>query len=134
MAISHAAVPLVGRETELSELTAAYDDAVSGSGRVVMLVGEPGIGKTRLAEELAASAAGKARVLWGRSPEQQSAPPGGTKRSLHQELKWRFADISEGSAIFLSSRWPYLSTQIATRSDLGQPAMRRGSSDLQWRR
>ena len=65
MAISHAAVPLVGRETELSELTAAYDDVVAGSGWIVMLVGEPGIGKTRLAEELAASAAGKARVLWG---------------------------------------------------------------------
>ena len=77
MAISRTRVPLVGREKELSELTAAYDDAVSGSGRIVMLVGEPGIGKTRLAEELAASADGNgnARVLWGRCPEQQSAPP-----------------------------------------------------------
>jgi len=65
MAISHTAVPLVGRETDLSELTAAYDDAVSGSGRIVMLVGEPGIGKTRLFEELAASVYDRTCVLWG---------------------------------------------------------------------
>ena len=74
MAISRAEVALVGRETELSELTAALDDAVSGSGRIAMLVGEPGIGKTRLAEELAASTDGNTRVLWGRCPEQQASP------------------------------------------------------------
>ena len=37
----------VGRQRELAELTAALDDALSGQGRLVMLVGEPGIGKTR---------------------------------------------------------------------------------------
>lgn len=57
------------------EVRTAYDDAASGNGRVVMLVGEPGIGKTRLAEELEASTSGKSRVLWGRCPEQQVAPP-----------------------------------------------------------
>ena len=36
----------VGRQRELAELTAALDDALSGQGRLVMLVGEPGIGKT----------------------------------------------------------------------------------------
>ena len=43
----------VGRERELGELRAAFDDAVSGNGRLVMVVGEPGIGKTALCEELA---------------------------------------------------------------------------------
>ncbi len=66
----------VGREREMAELTSALDDALSGRGRVVMLVGEPGIGKTRLAEELAAAARGRgAEVLWGRCPEQPGAPP-----------------------------------------------------------
>ncbi len=43
----------VGRQQELAVLTAALDDALSGRGRLVMLAGEPGIGKTRLARELA---------------------------------------------------------------------------------
>ena len=39
----------VGRQREMAELTAALDAALSGQGRLVMLVGEPGIGKTRTA-------------------------------------------------------------------------------------
>ena len=42
----------VGRKAELGELKAALEDALSGKGRMVTLVGEPGIGKTRTAEEL----------------------------------------------------------------------------------
>ena len=41
----------VGRRREMGELVAALDDAASGNGRLVMPVGEPGIGKTRTAEE-----------------------------------------------------------------------------------
>ena len=47
----------VGRQREMAELLAALDDALSGRGRLVMLVGEPGIGKTRIAQELADVAA-----------------------------------------------------------------------------
>ncbi|MFQ6028435.1 MAG: AAA family ATPase, partial [Dehalococcoidia bacterium] len=46
----------VGRRREMEELTAALKDTISGQGRIVMLVGEPGIGKTRTAQELAAFA------------------------------------------------------------------------------
>ena len=42
----------VGRERELGQLHAAFDDSVNGNGRLVMVVGEPGIGKTALCEEL----------------------------------------------------------------------------------
>ena len=48
--------PFVGRDTEMAELKASLEDALSGRGRLVMLVGEPGIGKTRTAQELAALA------------------------------------------------------------------------------
>ncbi|MCI0437671.1 MAG: AAA family ATPase [Chloroflexi bacterium] len=66
----------VGREREFSGLDAALQDAVSGRGRVVMIAGEQGIGKTRMAEELAAHAqAVGAVVLWGRCHEVQGAPP-----------------------------------------------------------
>ena len=46
----------VGRLQEMSELTVALDDAMSGKGRLVMLGGEPGIGKTSTAQELASHA------------------------------------------------------------------------------
>ncbi|MCH2519514.1 MAG: hypothetical protein MK210_15160, partial [Dehalococcoidia bacterium] len=37
----------------MAELRAALDDALAGRGRLVMLAGEPGVGKTRPAPELA---------------------------------------------------------------------------------
>ena len=66
----------IGREPEMAVLTAALDDALSGRGQMVMLAGEPGIGKTRLAQELASHAESLgAQVLWGWCYEQQGAPP-----------------------------------------------------------
>ncbi|MFQ6026002.1 MAG: AAA family ATPase, partial [Dehalococcoidia bacterium] len=46
----------VGRQQEMEELRRALEDARSGRGRLVMLMGEPGIGKTRTAQELASHA------------------------------------------------------------------------------
>jgi tetratricopeptide (TPR) repeat protein len=43
----------VGREQELKQLQSAFDGALSGQGALVMVVGEPGIGKTALSEQLA---------------------------------------------------------------------------------
>jgi predicted ATPase len=65
----------VGRKDELAGLAADLDAALAGSGGVVLLGGEPGIGKTRLAEELAAQAtACGVLVLWGRCWEGEGAP------------------------------------------------------------
>jgi tetratricopeptide (TPR) repeat protein len=65
----------VGRERELAELHAALDDANAGRGRLFVLSGEPGIGKTRLAEEVAREAATRGmRAVWGRSWEGGGAP------------------------------------------------------------
>jgi DNA-binding SARP family transcriptional activator len=43
---------IVGRTTEWNELTGAWEAATEGGPRVTVISGEPGIGKTRLAEEL----------------------------------------------------------------------------------
>ena len=65
----------VGREAELGVLLGALDDALAGRGRLVLLAGEPGIGKSRLAEELMAQARSRrARVLVGRCWEAGGAP------------------------------------------------------------
>jgi DNA-binding SARP family transcriptional activator len=68
-------IPFVGRERELSELIAGLDDSCAGRGRLFLLVGEPGIGKSRLAEELIARAEARGvQVLIGRCWEAGGAP------------------------------------------------------------
>jgi tetratricopeptide (TPR) repeat protein len=66
----------VGRQREMGELKAALEDALSGRGRLQMLVGEPGIGKTRTAQELTTYAGLRgAQVLWGRCYDSTGVPP-----------------------------------------------------------
>jgi hypothetical protein len=66
----------VGRQHEMDALQTASEDALSGQGRLVMLGGEPGIGKTRTAQELATIAIQRGgRVLWGRCYTEHGAPP-----------------------------------------------------------
>jgi len=66
----------VGRERELDELTALLERAAGGRGRLVLVGGEPGIGKSRLASELSQIATERgASVLWGRGWEDAGAPP-----------------------------------------------------------
>src|SRR5439155_19588524 len=65
----------VGRERELAELFAGLDDAFAGRGRLFLLAGEPGIGKSRLADELAHRARQQgADVFVGRCWEAGGAP------------------------------------------------------------
>ncbi len=73
----------VGRQQELADLKAALDDAMAGQGRLAMLVGEPGIGKTRTAQKLASYAETlNAQVWWGRCYEEQAHHPTGPGCSL----------------------------------------------------
>ena len=44
--------PLVGREEEIALLLRRWQDAKSGEGQVVLLGGEPGIGKSRITRAL----------------------------------------------------------------------------------
>jgi DNA-binding winged helix-turn-helix (wHTH) protein len=68
--------PFVGRERVLGRLTRALADARTGRGRVCALMGEPGIGKTRLVEmferELPSSSV---RMAWGYCREAGDTPP-----------------------------------------------------------
>lgn len=66
----------MGRARELGILSSALDEALGSHGRLVLVTGEAGIGKTRLAAELAAMARSRgALVLWGAAYEGESAPP-----------------------------------------------------------
>jgi DNA-binding SARP family transcriptional activator len=71
-----AAGVFVGREQELSQLLAGLDDAFAGRGRLFLVCGASGVGKTRLADELAARAKERgARILWGRAWKEGGEAP-----------------------------------------------------------
>ncbi|HVE67346.1 MAG TPA: BTAD domain-containing putative transcriptional regulator [Solirubrobacteraceae bacterium] len=107
-AVGPARGDLVGRERELAALTEGLDDALAGRGRLFLLAGEPGIGKSRLAEELAERARDRgARVLVGRCWEAGGAPAfwpwvqalreclhDADRATLHQRLGGSGADLA----------------------------------------
>jgi DNA-binding CsgD family transcriptional regulator len=69
---------LVGRDRELERLEGVLDGLDSGSGRIVVITGEPGIGKTRLLAELAGRADARGcLVLEGRGAEFERELPFG---------------------------------------------------------
>ena len=62
----------------MADLRTVLDDAISGQGRLVMLTGEPCIGKTNVAQELAGAAESQGmRVFWSRCYEGLGAPASG---------------------------------------------------------
>jgi DNA-binding winged helix-turn-helix (wHTH) protein/tetratricopeptide (TPR) repeat protein len=69
------ATSMLGRDAELEQLLRALDDAVGGNGRLVLLEGEAGMGKTRLAQELLDAASDRGvRVLHGRGYDIEGVP------------------------------------------------------------
>jgi tetratricopeptide (TPR) repeat protein len=69
-------VGFIGRDRELAELLAGLASAFRGEGSVILLAGEPGIGKTTLAERVAEHATAEgARVVWSRSWDGGATAP-----------------------------------------------------------
>ena len=86
--------PFVGRELELNRLREAWREARDGHGSVCMLIGEPGIGKTRVVEQLAREVAGAGfPVAWGYCHPSGDTPP-----------LWPFAQLVREVN---SSSWPH---------------------------
>jgi class 3 adenylate cyclase/tetratricopeptide (TPR) repeat protein len=90
-----AKLPLIGRDKELAELRAALADAAAGKGSLIEIVGEPGIGKTRLVEELHADQ--EARVLFAAAEAFTASTPYFVWRELLRamlDLDWEADDRS----------------------------------------
>ncbi len=88
---------MVGRDRELARVMLLLDDALAGGGRLVLCTGEAGIGKTRLAEEAATSAAARGvPVAWARAADAGSLPPYGLWRLVLDDPAVRATD--EGPA------------------------------------
>jgi DNA-binding CsgD family transcriptional regulator/tetratricopeptide (TPR) repeat protein len=89
----HTVPAIVGRERELRDFDAVLEDVERGCCRVIGLVGEPGIGKTRLLSEVVARAQARAHhVLCGRATElERDLPFGLLADALDDELVARAA-------------------------------------------
>ena len=84
---SAARAPLVGRERELATVAERSRRVAAGATRWLVLSGPPGIGKTRLAEEVAARvAAAGGDVVWVSCPDERATPPWWPMRQLVRAL------------------------------------------------
>jgi predicted ATPase len=110
---------MVGRDDELAALVALLDAADGGRPGFAALVGEPGIGKSRLASELARVAQDRgATVLVGRCSQDEGAPPLWPWRSvmagLGEELAGDQVADDDGGARFRS--WERIARQLLEAS------------------
>ena len=105
---------LVGREAERARLSQAVDRARRGSGSLLLLSGEAGVGKTRLAEEVAA--AQSALVLRGAASNTALAPYGPVVALLRSYLRARPDGLAGSGPLrpHLAMLLPELGTQAPT--------------------
>jgi AAA ATPase domain len=79
--------PLAGRDEEVELLTRRWQQAKSGEGRVVLISGQPGIGKSRLTAAL--SEHYRKRAEYSPALFLLAAPPGQRALSLHRPARTR---------------------------------------------
>jgi len=84
--------PIVGREPEISTLRAALDDLVAGRGRVILIEGAGGIGKSRLVDELRMLAGERVTWLEGHCLSYGGSPSWPFVETL---LGWLAAEVGE---------------------------------------
>ena len=96
----------LGRTSELADFGQWLAEAANGDGRLVLLAGEPGIGKTRLAEAVAeqASVHGMA-VAWGRCAEDEGAPPLWPWRQISDALGMAAGDLVDAGEAPVEQRF-----------------------------
>jgi DNA-binding SARP family transcriptional activator len=114
--------PFVGREAELALLIERHRRAASGRGQVVLVTGEPGIGKSRLVEELLARlpAPGSEGATTFRCAPDPKAPADPVAAVLRQDpARWRAAGRAAGLGAADAAR---LETWLAPADDAAADA------------
>jgi DNA-binding SARP family transcriptional activator len=107
-----AAAPLVGRDRELALLGAGLEDALAGRGRLFVVVGEAGSGKSHLADELGSVAKGRGcRILWGRGWEDAPSFWPWTQAFRDADVTLNVPDGEDGQFAFFESVTEALRTE-----------------------
>jgi len=84
---------MLEREVALDALQAALEDARGGTGRVVLVSGEAGIGKTTLARSFASAAGDDVRVVWGACDALLTPRPLGPVHDVATALGGRLGEL-----------------------------------------
>ncbi len=114
-------IPLVGREQEMARSRTALVEAHAGRGRIMLVTGEAGVGKTRLIGELSAEASHRdSHVLLGRCHEGEQILPFGPwvdalRAGRIPERIGGLADLSPASRSELARLLPELDAGAADR-------------------
>jgi transcriptional regulator with XRE-family HTH domain/tetratricopeptide (TPR) repeat protein len=111
--------PFVGRETELDAIAVELKAVISGHGRLLVLAGEPGVGKTRLGQEITLRARAQGfLVLTGRCYEPQQTV---AYYPFLEALALAEASADAGMKARLPQRWPEVIRLLPDRAVSGQP-------------
>ena len=96
-ALRTATTPLVGRDEEIELLMRRWEQAKAGEGSVVLIAGEPGIGKSRLAETMVERLAGEphTRLRYFCSPHHQDSALYPSIAQLERAAGFRREDTAE---------------------------------------
>ena len=130
VAVSRGLTPLVGREEELGLLQRRWEQAKTGAGQVVLLSGEPGIGKSRLVQTLKehVTAEGATRIEFRCSPYHQNSAFYPIVEHLQRLLQFEREDSPQAKLTKLQQtlaayRFPQADTLplLATLLSLPQP-------------
>ena len=122
---------LVGRDRELALLLRCLRDARLGRANLVVCVGGPGVGKTRLVEELARSARERGvLVTWGRGAATPGAPPYWPWREVLRLLDRPRGTVSSAEQLLeLSGEAPSLEVRARRFDDVARLVLGAARSD-----
>jgi tetratricopeptide (TPR) repeat protein len=114
---------LVGRRHELARVSALLDEVADGRGRLLLITGEAGIGKSRLADEISRLARVRGfAIAWGRCWEAGGAPAYWPWVQSIRALTRRTGDHAldtrvTAGAVEMTQLFPQIGTAANTRSD-----------------
>jgi transcriptional regulator with XRE-family HTH domain/tetratricopeptide (TPR) repeat protein len=124
-----ASLRLVGRQSEVRQLEDALGSALHGTGQLLLLTGEAGIGKTRLAQELAALVAGRGWIVTtGRCYEPQQ---GVAFHPFLDALATLYACAPAAVRQTLPERWPYVQRLLPDVFPMSPAAASDNADELQ---